>query len=96
MSRWTRDDVEKFDREMDRPHLPVFWSVVGLVAIIGLFVLSKYLEGAPTLARSTQSPRVFSDPITGCQYIVFGDRGVTPRLGTDGAPICNPPPRQDS
>ncbi len=39
------------------------------------------------------APIVVLDPGTGCQYLRLtgDDGGLTPRLGTNGKPICTPP-----
>ncbi|WP_024275998.1 hypothetical protein [Hyphomicrobium sp. 802] len=33
---------------------------------------------------------VFTDMASGCQYLIFNNRGATPRLGADGTPLCLP------
>lgn len=47
----------------------------------------KIEEREPYKALSSR-PSLFTDPVTGCQYIVMQDRGVTPRLNIEGKPMC--------
>ncbi len=35
---------------------------------------------------------VFTDNLTGCQYIGWGWKAITPRLGADGKQICRARP----
>lgn len=55
-----------------------------------------HILGYGTVYRALVNPGVYRDPDTGCQYIVIKpsqsepgqSAGITPRLGTDGKPIC--------
>jgi len=33
-------------------------------------------------------PRIWVDYHTGCQYLIVPDASITPRLGTNGFPLC--------
>lgn len=39
----------------------------------------------------TASVVVFSDPLTGCQYLTLYNHGITPRLSRGGTIICEVP-----
>ncbi|MES2337877.1 MAG: DUF6440 family protein [Pseudomonadota bacterium] len=46
-----------------------------------------------TSTSANRRIRVWSDPETGCQYLIWGRSGrggMTPRLKPDGMPVCKP------
>jgi hypothetical protein len=81
--------VEKFDRAFQRAsHWPTVWTICGIALFLGLIMLGEYMKGPPHFERTNDLPRIFSDPATGCEYLVYSFRGITPRLGPDGEPLC--------
>jgi len=71
--------------------LLVFTLVVLIAVCFGLiFVKPPYVKSKFDSAAETwgKEPELWIDPETNCQYFrVMG--GMTPRLGTDGFPLCN-------
>ncbi|HML29530.1 MAG TPA: DUF6440 family protein [Hyphomicrobium sp.] len=94
MSKPSREDIERFDREWERSSLRftrgVAWAVIVGVAIFGLLCYLESLRPPDQMRPLAETPRVFTDPMTGCQYLVYSMRGITPRLGADGSPMCLP------
>jgi hypothetical protein len=83
------DEVEGFDRSFRKS---AFWppvlTVLGIGFVFGLLVFAERMEGPPQIRGEGDLPRVFADPTTGCEYLVYAHKGITPRLGADGAPMC--------
>jgi len=83
------DEVEKFDRAFRKGSMwPTFWTAFGIAFFFGMLVLGEYMKGPPQIRGEDDLPRIFADPTTGCQYLVYAHRGITPRLGADGEPLC--------
>lgn len=60
---------------------------MGFIAVVSV-IFDKTLLEQPTVTNGYQVPELWIDPETNCQYFrVTG--GITPRLGTDGFPLCN-------
>lgn len=83
-----KESVDRFDREFERSsrgYSFVLAWVLG-VAFFGMLVAVEYYSDPPKMQKARNLPTIFEDPATGCQYLV--DRGMTPRLGADGTPLC--------
>ncbi|GGK49977.1 hypothetical protein [Salinarimonas ramus] len=47
------------------------------------------LSSSPALAQQTEAdPFIWTDPDTGCAYLVAPGTGITPRLRAEGVPDC--------
>lgn len=62
------------------------------IACIALFVLGlgSIVYGAYSASEKekTYKIRIFSDPETGCEYLVLENRGIVPRIDDRGGIIC--------
>ena len=62
-------------------------GIVPIVLCI-VAVLAAWLAGWKHGAEFHKMTPVV-DPATGCQYLITGARGITPRLNSDGNHICS-------
>lgn len=45
-------------------------------------------ERGPSVTSRIDGIRSFRDPKTGCEYLTLYSDAITPRLGSDGKPVC--------
>ena len=74
------------------------WCLIGAVALAGCDQMQSEPINATTVDGKIRSRRaggeevrVWRDPETGCQYLLWERRqrgAMTPRLAADGKPIC--------
>lgn len=65
----------------------LYWSILIIAAINIMFgVLSSRDDTDAPGERSGLRP--YTDHGTGCQYLATSDGALTPRLGSDGSPMC--------
>ena len=48
----------------------------------------KVIVFAVALTSCSAGPQVYTDPETGCEYLVMSAREMTPRVDADGNHIC--------
>jgi hypothetical protein len=65
-----------------------------LIALALLGVVGCGSPEHPNTRGGGQSMLVFTDHLTGCQYLYFYNGGITPRLSPDGTQICERPEGQ--
>ncbi len=90
----SEEEIDAFDRDFERSSGRFSIMVwLGAAIIIGAAVVAANFT-KPTSAEPYRyynyhgAPDIFTDLESGCQYLIFRNGGVTPRLGADGMPIC--------
>lgn len=66
------------------------------ILTIGLLAMLAGCEEPPHVATQDGKQRmlVFTDDLTGCEYLYFYSGGITPRLSPDGTQICKKDERE--
>lgn len=67
-----------------RDFLREWWPII-LVLICSVWVLLKALDDLENYEKGVS---IYTDEITNCQYLKTLWDGITPRLKTDGTPMC--------
>lgn len=69
----------------------IFWILLLLVLIV--IVSNHFRVGFDsTDGESRSGLGLYTDAMTGCQYLSSGGSGITPRLDRDGRHICEETP----
>lgn len=67
------------------------------IACLSLFVLGLgsivYAAYSASNNEKTYQIRIFSDPETGCEYLVLENKAISPRIDNRGGIICKEPKR---
>lgn len=76
--------------------LKKFWEefgVITVIAVIALWVLSKapYDNTDDIENKERSGMGLYTDHLTGCQYLSRALGGLTPRLHPDGSQVCLKP-----
>ena len=72
------------------------WHGIGLVLVFTGMLTAALIPSKPRPYDDTDDQAsgtragltLYTDHLTGCQYIGLGNRAITPRLDTQGHPIC--------
>lgn len=72
----------------DRKIIAMICAVLALV-IIGRCYLPESARDSTDTKTARSGMKLFTDALTGCQYLSVGDGGLTPRIDSDGEPVCN-------
>lgn len=68
------------------------WAVKSGLVVVGLsvwFMAVRVIIGPDPTPPKPPAPTIWSDPATGCQYLIVSG-GITLRRSPDGYPVCSP------
>jgi hypothetical protein len=89
-----KDEIEEFERDFARSerrfNRAIAWGCIGAFCLALIAIACAGPAPAPQARKVGGVPGLYTDPVTGCQYLAF-NRGFTPRLGADGTPLCARP-----
>lgn len=93
----TMSEAQKQASEIIRQGIIGAWRHVagcilgGVIAVVSFSLLSSHLMPRDSTDTATERSgmTLHTDALTGCQYLSVPGAGITPRLDSDGLPVCN-------